>query len=213
MQTSRYIFRNIVLLIVGTVFFYACTNKTLKEWDELHDSTKPEIVGKNVEIKQSRSGIVQFKAFINKVIEKQKMDRPYIYICPEGLHIWQYDSISQTNFELTADSAYIIELEQYYELWGNVRIERKQDSTLAITEKLIIDQKKNTIFTDQKIIINKLNQLKDVTASGFQSDLTFENPTFYNITEGEVNYKNIELRKPLQEKKTDGSMNEKNSRK
>ncbi len=178
------------------MFFYACSNKnTLKDWQELSKSTKPEIVGKNIEIKQSRGGIVRFKAFINKIIEQQKEDKPYIYICPEGIHIWQYDSITKTNFELTADSAYIIEPDQYYELWGNVTIERSIDSTLAVTEKLIINQKKDIIYSDTPILINKLNQLKDAKADGFHSDLAFSNPIFYNITQGDVNYQNLELKK------------------
>lgn len=198
--SPKIIIRNITLIVIGVVFFYACTNKnTLKDWEEINESTKPEIVGKNIEIKQSRDGIVRFKAFIPKVIEQYKDDNPYIYICPEGIHIWQYDSISNTNFELTADSAYIIEPEQYYELWGNVTIERKQDSTLAITDNLFIDQLKNSIHTNAKIVINKLNHIEDATAQGFQSDLAFINPVFYNITRGEVSYEDIQRPKPKEQ--------------
>ncbi len=183
------------------MFFYACSNKnTIKDWQELTNSTKPEIVGKNIEIKQSRNGIVRFKVFTKKMIEKQKDDKPYSYICPEGIQIWQYDILTKTNFELTADSAYIIEPEQYYELWGNVTIERKIDSTFAVTEKLIIDQKKDLIYSDTPILINKLNQLKDAKADSFHSDLAFRNPIFYNITQGDVNYQNLQLRKSLNKK-------------
>lgn len=193
---SHRITKNIALIFWGAVFFCACTNKnSLKDWEELNQSTKPELIGKNIEIKQSRNGKVRFKALIPKTIETQKDDKPYIYVCPEGIHVWQYDTISRTNFELTADSAYIIEPKKYYELWGNVTIERKQDSTFAVTEKLIIEQTKNLVHTDKKVIINKLNQIKDATASGFQSDLAFENPVFYNITQGDVNYQNMQLRK------------------
>lgn len=197
MITKAYkVIKGIALIGLGAVFFYACTNKnTLKDWEELNQSTKPEIVGKNIEIKQSRNGVVRFKALIPRMIEQYKDDNPYIYICPEGIHIWQYDTITQTNFELTADSAYIIRSEQYYELWGNVTIERKQDSTFAVTEKLIIEQEKNLVYTDTRVIINKLNQIKDATAAGFQSDLAFDNPVFYNITQGDVNYQNMQLRK------------------
>lgn len=188
--------RSIAPLILGAVFFYACTNKnTLEDWKELNQSTQPEIIGKNIEIKQSREGLVRFKAFIPKVVEQHKNNSPYSYICPKGIHVWQYDTISQTNFEITADSAYIIEPEQYYELWGNVTIQRKQDSTFAVTDKLFIEQKKNLVHTDSRIIINKLNQIKDATAQGFQSDLAFNNPVFYKITQGKVNYQNLQLRK------------------
>ncbi|PVX50793.1 LPS export ABC transporter protein LptC [Balneicella halophila] len=194
--SQNIILRDIALILVGAVFFYSCTNKnTIKDWEELNESTKPEIVGKNIEIKQSRNGIVTFKAYIPKTIEQYKDDNPYIYICPDGIHVWQYDSISNTNFELTADSAYVIEPEQYYELWGNVTIERKQDSTMAVTDYVFIEQQKNLVHSDAKIVINKLNQIRDAVAEGFQSDLAFNNPVFYNITQGEVNYENIELRK------------------
>ncbi len=188
--------KNIAFIILGAVFFSACTNNnSIKDWEEINKSTKPKITGKNIEIKQSRNGIVQFRAFINDIVEEHKDDNPYIYICPNGIHIWQYDSISNTNFELTADSAYIIKPEEYYELWGNVTIERKQDSTLAVMDRLFIEQKKNSIHTDSEIIINKLKHLKDVTASGFQSDLAFENPVFYNITKGDIDYQNLRLKK------------------
>lgn len=183
------------------MFFSACSNKnSLDDWQELNESSKPEIIGKNIEIKQSKDGIVQFKAIIPKVIEQHKDDKPYIYICPEGVHIWQYDSISKTNFELTADSAYIIQPKQYYELWGKVTITRKADSTFAVTKKLFIEQEKNIVHTNSEVVINKFRQLKDVTASGFQSDLAFQNPVFYNITKGDVNYQNLQLQK--QKKKT-----------
>ncbi len=204
------ILKNIALLTWGALFFCACTNKnTLEDWRQYNASSKPDIIGKNVEIKQSRNGRVQFKAVIPKVIEVHKDDRPFVYICPEGIHIWQYDSISKTNFELTADSAYVIKLQQYYELWGNVTIVREADSTFAVTKKLFIEQQKNLVHTDAHVIINKLNHIKDATAKGFQSDLAFQNPTFYNITQGDVNYQNLQLRKnrvkndTIQDKKTE----------
>ncbi len=204
------ILKDIALLTWGAVFFCTCTNKnSLKDWHQYNASSKPEIIGKNVEIKQSRNGLVQFKAVIPEVIEVHKDDRPFIYICPKGIHIWQYDSISKTNFELTADSAYVIKPQQYYELWGNVTIERAIDSTFAVTQKLFIEQQKNLIHTDAHVIINKLNHIKDATAQGFQSDLAFQNPTFYNITQGDVNYQNLQLRKnkmkndTIQDKKTE----------
>lgn len=190
--------KSIALISLGAVFFYACTNKnTLKDWEELNESTKPEIVGKNIEIKQSRDGIVRFRAVIPKVIEQQKDDNPYIYICSEGIQVWQYDTLTQTNFKLTADSAYIIEPQQYYELWGNVTIEREVDSTFAVTDKLLIEQKKNLVHTDTRVVINKFNHIKDATAEGFHSDLAFEHPVFYKVTQGEVNYKKMQLRKAV----------------
>lgn len=203
-KQSHIIFKSIALFILGAVFFYSCTNNnTIKDWQEINKSTKPEIIGKNIEIKQSRNGLVRFKAFIPKVIEKHKDDNPYIYICPEGIHVWQYDTISKTNFEITADSAFIIEPEQYYELWGNVTIERKQDSTFAVTKKLFIEQQKNLVHTDAPVIINKLNQITDATAEGFQSDLAFDNPVFYNITQGDVNYQHLQMKKSQDSISTD----------
>lgn len=205
--------KSIAFISLGAVLFYACTNKnTLKDWEELNQSTKPEIVGKNIEIKQSRNGLVRFKAIIPKVIEKHKDDNPYSYICPEGIHIWQYDTLTHTNFELTADSAYIIEPEQYYELWGNVTIERKQDSTLAVTEKLFIEQRRNLVYTDTTVTINKLNQIRNATAKGFRSDLTFNNPVFYTITQGDVNYQNLQLRKSQDSIATDTLVNKSSGR-
>ncbi len=197
------IIKNIALFTWGAVFFYACTNKnSLEDWHQYNASSKPEIIGKNIEIKESKNGRVQFRAIIPKVIEKHKDNKPYIYICPKGIHLWQYDTISKTKFELTADSAYIIEPQQYYELWGNVTIERKIDSTFAVTKKLFIEQEKNLIHTNSPVVINKFNQIKDAIASGFQSDLAFQNPTFYNITQGEVNYQDLQLRK----RKTNSSL-------
>lgn len=189
------IINNIASILLGAVFFCSCSKASIKDWEEFDTSTKPEIMGYNVEIKQSKSGIVQFRLLAPKVIEQYKDDNPYIYITPKGIHIWQYDVNENLGFELIADSAYIIEPEQYYELWGNIVLFNKQDSTKVTTEKVIINQKENIIYTDMEVFIEKFRDITNGKAAGFKSDLTFEHPLFYKLTRGDVSYEELQLHK------------------
>lgn len=185
---------NIASIIIGAVFFLSCENKSIREWSELNDTTKPDVVGHNIEIIYSSDAHIKFRIEAPKVVEQYKDDKPYVYTCPQGVKLWQYDKNMQVNFTMVADSAYIIESVQYYELWGNVVLERKQDSTLVKTEKLIIDKQNNVVFSDTTLVINKYGQLKDAVAEGFTSDLEFEKPQFTELTQGEVNYDRMRIK-------------------
>lgn len=201
------IIKNIVSIFLGAVFFYSCSKASIKDWEELEASTKPEIIGHNVEIQQSKSGIVQFRLLAPKVIEQYKDDNPYIYITPKGIHIWQYDANAKLGFELVADSAYIIEPEQYYELWGNIVLFNEQDSSKITTEKVIINQKENIIYTDVDVFIEKFRDISNGKAAGFKSDLTFESPRFYKLTRGDVSYEELQLRRKNDSIPTDSIQN------
>lgn len=193
-KNSQFYFKYIASIFLGAVFFLSCTNKSIKEWNELEKTTKPDIVGYNVEIIYSDNGKVKFQLKTPQIIEQYKDNKPYIYICPKGVKLWQYDTLRQVNFTIVADSAYIIEPKEYYELWGNIILERKQDSTWMKTEKIIIDKVRNIVFADTVVVINKYGELKDATAKGFRSDLQFEKPEFIELTQGEVNYQQLKFR-------------------
>lgn len=190
---------NIASFILGAVFFLSCSNNSIKEWNELTETTRPDIIGYNIEIIHSNNANVKFRLKAPKVIEKYKNNKPYIYLCPNGIKLWQYDNNMKLNFTLVADSAFIIQSKEYYELWGNVTLEREQDSTLVKTEKFIIDKPNNIAFADTPLVINKYGQLKDAIAQGFSSDLEFNKPKFIELTQGEINYDRFKLKSATKE--------------
>lgn len=150
------------------MMFFACGNKK----DELLDVK--EYTGPLVDIGQavtyySDSAVVKMKMEAPRQLEFGNGDREF----PEGLYMEFYNKQKVVTSTLKADYCYYTKKEDLYKATGNVVIENTKNGDRLDTEELFWNQKKEDVFTDKFVRIEKDGDLQ--VGDGLEAKQDFSN--------------------------------------
>ena len=171
------IFRNIRILSVAALasgaamFFYGCENN-IEQIKSLYSLESLRILeGTNFETIYTDSGQVRYSLKAPKLLRFEEEGRDYLEF-PKGIEMVKYDEHQNIISSLTADYARQYVAEDKWEAKNDVVATNAQGDTLK-TELLIWEEKKEIIYTEEKVTIVKGDQI--IKGIGFTSDQKLQN--------------------------------------
>lgn len=136
------------------VIFSGCTGKN-DEVLELKEYTGPIVEIENAVTFYSDSAKVKMRMEAPLQLEFGSGDREF----PDGLFLQFYDEEGNPTSTLRADYCYYTRKEDLYKATGNVVIQKMETNDRLDTEELYWDQKKEEVFTDKFVRIEKDGEL------------------------------------------------------
>ena len=140
-------------LILGpvTLVLFLLQCKTKDEIVSLEEYNGPVVEARDVLTYYSDSAVVKLKLEADKQLEFDNGDREF----PEGLYLEFYERDGSTSSTMRCDYCYYTKKENLYKATGNVIIKGIKNDEQLNTEELFWNQKKETIFTDKFVRIEK----------------------------------------------------------
>ena len=114
----------------------------------------------------SDSGITRYRITSAELLMYDKAPEPYSFF-PRGLYVERFDANYNIDASLVADKAKYFEQKDLWQLNGNVRIVNLQGEIFE-TEELFLDQKNDSVYTEQFIKITQPKRM--ITGYGLESN-------------------------------------------
>ena len=142
------------LLIIGAHLLFNCQSKT-DDVLEIQEYTGPIIELGHAVTYYSDSARVKMRMEAPKQLEYGTGDREF----PEGLFLEFFDTNGEPTSTLRADYCYYTKKEDLYKATGNVVVQDVETNDRLNTEELFWNQKKEEVFTEKFVRIEKDGEL------------------------------------------------------
>ncbi|MCI4666842.1 MAG: LPS export ABC transporter periplasmic protein LptC [Bacteroidia bacterium] len=177
--------KSIYLLLILTLFI-SCDDENSQDANSLlkkYDGVKSESFGVTYYFSDSARVTAELKAkhIIEKEYKEPKVE--VIHIIDQGLRLNFLNSRGKAHSFIEADSGRFYIKDRKGSLFGNVKMLNSKGESLE-TEVLHWNEKKDSIFTDQKVRIETSDKII-IGKRGFRSNKEFTNYIIYGI-EGEI---------------------------
>ncbi len=133
---------------------FSCENKS-DEITEIQEYTGPIREGRNLVIYRSDSAIVTLKMTTPRILDFGSGDQEF----PEGFFLEFYDKKGNPTSSLKADYCYYTKKDDLYKATGNVVVQDQETNDRLDTEELFWNRKKEEVFTDKFVRIEKDGEL------------------------------------------------------
>jgi LPS export ABC transporter protein LptC len=159
----------------------SCSNESIIPTVSLENTVVlPSIHGENIISLISDSGVTRYR-WKAKVLDIYPGDEPYWYF-PEGIYIEQFDTLFNIEGYMRADTAYLFEKKDLWQLIGNVHIQNFTGDEFD-TSELFFDQKEppnsvKAIYTDSFVRVTPASGQR-MTGMGFRSNIKMSDYRFY----------------------------------
>jgi LPS export ABC transporter protein LptC len=166
-------------LLTVLFFVLACTSnkpEEIKAIEELQNT--PSLAIENFESVITDSGKVKYHITTPQLLNYDKKADPYVEY-PKGGHIITYDSINVINSQIKCRYAIYYEKDQLWDLRSDVEAVN-EDGIVFNTEQLYWNQKKEEIYTDERIKITTKDEI--ITGHGFTSTQNLKQYRIKNIS-------------------------------
>lgn len=168
----KYLIRIAVSVLGTAILFCACKQNDLEKIKAFTTSEElPMAEAENFKTLYSDSGIVRFSLKAAECLRYENGGKNYMEF-PKGVYIVEYDSGEKITSTLKADYAKQFEKEDKWEAKNNVVVTNEKGDTLK-TEHLILDNKKQKIFSDEFVTIVSEDQI--ITGIGLEADQDMKN--------------------------------------
>lgn len=144
----------IFYLVFTSAHFFSCGSK-LDEVKEIQEYTGPIREGKDLVIYRSDSAIVTLIMETPWIMNFGNGDEEF----PEGFLLKFYDKKGNPTSSLRADYCYYTKKDDLYKATGNVVIQDIETNDRLDTEELFWNRKKEDVFTDKFVRIEKDGEL------------------------------------------------------
>ena len=142
-------------MIIGSFFILLGCKPGKKEVDEMQEYTGPILEIRDAVTYYSDSAVVKLKMTAPLQLEFGNGDREF----PEGLKLEFFDEKGEPTSTLRADYCYYTKKDNLYKATGNVVIQDVETNDRLNTEELYWDQKKEEVYTDKFVRIEKDGEL------------------------------------------------------
>lgn len=167
--------RNILLALVVCIIAVACRDEVESVVEHATDpETTPTMTTDSVYTLVSDSGITKYRITAQLWLMYEEAKKPF-WRFPQGLMLEQFDSVFNVVASIICDSATYFKDEQLWRLDGNVNIETARNE-LILTNQLFYSQRRNEIYSDSFVHIEKANRI--IEGYGFVSN---DRMTTYNL--------------------------------
>lgn len=136
-----------LLAILLSFSFTACENDIEKINLLNSDKNYPELIGHDIEVLYSDSGIVKLKMTAAELQQYNNLDNPYSEF-PKGIYVCFYDDSLRIEAEITADYAKYYSEEKLWHATGNVIAKNRKTGEELETEELFWDEKDEKIYSE-----------------------------------------------------------------
>jgi LPS export ABC transporter protein LptC len=133
---------------------YSCANKN-EAMLEIQEYTGPIREGENLVLYRSDSAIVTLKMETPKILDFGSGDQEF----PQGFFLEFYDKEGNPTSSLRADYCYYTKKDDLYKATGNVVVQDRETDDKLNTEELFWNRKKQEVFTDKFVRIEKDGEL------------------------------------------------------
>lgn len=157
-----------ILLVLVSYLFYNCQTKS-GDIIEIQEYTGPIIELGHAVTFYSDSARVKMRMEAPKQFEFGSGDREF----PEGLFLEFFDSDGNSTSTLRADYCYYTKKEDLYKATGNVIVQDVETSDRLDTEELYWSQKKEEVFTEKNVRIEKDGELHLGTGLEAKQDFSY----------------------------------------
>jgi len=140
--------------VITAIFFYNCAGKQ-SELLEMQEYTGPIVEGTNLIIYRSDSAVVTLKMETPRYYSYGNGDEEY----PDGFFLEFYDKEGNPTSFLRADYCFYTKKEDLYKATGNVVVQDAETNDRLDTEELFWNQKKEEVFTEKFVRIEKDGEL------------------------------------------------------
>ena len=122
----------------------------------------------------SDSGMIRYRIETEewKVFDRKK---PSYWAFEQGVYLEKFDTLFQVEASIKADTAYFYDKEELWKLVSNVHIQNQKGEQFD-TDLLYWDQKKQRVYSDQRIRIEQPDRI--IIGRGFESN---QQMTVYTI--------------------------------
>jgi LPS export ABC transporter protein LptC len=168
-----------ILLLTVLFFALACTSnkpEEIKAIEELQNT--PSLIVEDFESIISDSGKVKYHIITPQLLNYDKKEEPYVEY-PKGGQIITYDSINVTDSQIKCRYAIFYEKDQLWDLRSDVEAVN-EDGVVFNTEQLYWNQKKEEIYTEERIKITTKDEI--ITGHGFTSTQNLKQYRIKNIS-------------------------------
>ena len=155
-------------LMVASATFYSCDTK-IDDVIDIQEYTGPIHEVENGITYYSDSAVVKMKMISKKQLKFANGDDEF----PEGLFLEFFDEKGEPSSTLKADYCYYTKKEDRYKVTGNVMIRDYTTGDRLDTEELFWNPKKEDIFTDKFVRIEKDGKLHMGEGLEAKQDLSF----------------------------------------
>ena len=166
---TRKIVSGIVLILLATMLF-SCENDMFAVVKLSSKDSIPDVVIKDVHVKQSEMGRLSMELTAPKMKSFQAHDAYTEF--PNGLKIVFFDSLMQPRTQLTANYGISWDSRRVMQARGNVVIINFQKHEQLNTESLLYDQNRKQVSTNDFVKITTPDRI--VLGKGMESDELFD---------------------------------------
>lgn len=147
---------------------YSCGNKNA-ELVEIQEYTGPIREGKNLVVLRSDSAVVNLKMETPRILDFGNGDQEF----PDGFFLEFYDKFGEPTSSLRADYCFYTKKTTLYKATGNVVVQDYEKGDKLNTEELFWDQKKEKVFTDKFVRIEKDGEIHMGDGLEANQDISF----------------------------------------
>ncbi len=122
---------------------------------EIQEYTGPIREGTNLVVYRSDSAIVNLKMETPRILDFRSGDQEF----PAGFFLEFYNKQGQSTSSLRADYCFYTKKDDLYKATGNVVLQDRETNDRLNTEELFWDRKKQMVFTDKFVRIEKDGEL------------------------------------------------------
>ena len=159
--------RNLLFGFVACMVLVACRDEVKSMVEHPTDpETTPTMTTDDVRTLVSDSGITKYRVTAKLWLMYEEAEKPF-WRFPEGLLLEQFDSVFNVVASIICDSATYFKSEELWRLDGNVNIETSRRE-LILTNQLFYSQRKNEIYSDSFVHIEKSDRI--IEGYGFVSN-------------------------------------------
>ncbi len=159
--------RNILFALVVCIILVGCRDEVKSVVEHTTDpETTPTMSTDSVRTLVSDSGITKYRITARTWLMYEEARKPF-WRFPDGLLLEQFDSVFDVVASISCDSATYFKNDQLWRLDGNVNIETARRE-LILTNQLFYSQRRNEIYSDSFVHIEKLDRI--IEGYGFVSN-------------------------------------------
>ena len=174
---TRYFAYGMVLLFIP--YLYCCKSPVAEQPEEdVEKELRPTLHSEDVKTLISDSGVTKYRITAKVWEVFDKTVSPYWYF-PEKIYVEKFDSLYNTEASIESDTAYFFSNEKLWRLVGNVEVHNQKDEKF-FTEELFWDQKKQKIYSDKFIHIERPERI--IEGYGFISDEAMNDYQIINVS-------------------------------
>ncbi|MFT7114471.1 MAG: LPS export ABC transporter protein LptC [Candidatus Azotimanducaceae bacterium] len=157
-----------IAVLFGMAILFSCRNDMKEVMSIKSDENQPVEVAEGVELLYSDSAMIKLKLRAKKVLRYAPKVGKTVF--PEGIHIEFLTGKGEVDTDIRADHAVKYEKDLKTEATGNVIVVNRKGERLN-TEKLIWDERKELILTDEFVKVTTATQV--IMGEGLVADQQF----------------------------------------